>query len=139
MTIEQLLKDPHTVLDGAFLETVLGENITLWNTLNERLSHMDMSTEWRHYKDGGWLGKTVHKKKTIFWGSLSDGFFSAGFNFPEKPHLKTGILELDISEDIKNSLVTTPKGAYFGFTVHVHSEKELADLYKLIEYKKTAK
>ncbi|MCL2367201.1 MAG: DUF3788 domain-containing protein, partial [Oscillospiraceae bacterium] len=99
----------------------------------------DISLEWRHYKDGGWLAKATNKKKTIFWGSASDGFFSASFNFPEKPHLRTGILELDISEDIKNSLASTPKGTFFGFKVDVYSESQLSDLYKLIEYKKSAK
>jgi len=139
MTIEQLLRDPNTELSDEFLATVLGDKLTLWNAFNERLQDFDISLEWRYYKDGGWLGKATNKKRTIFWGSLSDGFFSASFNFPEKPHLRTGLLELDISEDIKNSLSSTPKGAFWGFTVDVHSESQLSDLYKIIEYKKSAK
>ena len=139
MTTEQLLRDPNTQLTDEFLAIVLGDNFTLWTAFHETLPNFDISLEWRHYKDGGWLGKATNKKKTIFWGSLSDGFFSASFNFSEKPHLRAGLLALDISEDIKNSLTSTPKGTFFGFTVDVQNETQLSDLYKLINYKKSAK
>jgi hypothetical protein len=81
----------------------------------------------------------VNKKKTIFWGSLSDGFFSSSFNFSEKPHLREGFMELDISDEIKNAIESTPKGTYFGVTVDVRNENQLTDLYKIIAYKKSAK
>jgi len=139
MTIEQLLRDPNTKLTDEFLAMALGDNFALWQVFNDKLPDFDISLEWRHYKDGGWLAKATNKKKTIFWGSASDGFFSASFNFSEKPHLRTGFLELDISDDIKNALTSTPKGTYFGVTVAVHSENQLSDLYKLIAYKKSAK
>jgi len=139
MTTEQLLRDPNTELTDDFLAIALGDNFTLWKAFNEKLQNFDVSLAWRYYRDGGWLAKATDKKKTIFWGSVSDGFFSASFNFPEKPHLRTGLLELDISQDIKNSLSSTPKGTFFGFTVDVYSESQLSDLYKLINYKKSAK
>jgi len=139
MTIEQLLRDPNTELTDEFLNMALGDNFILWNTLNKKLLDFDISLEWRHYKDGGWLAKATNKKKTIFWGSASDGFFSASFNFSEKPHLRAGFFELDISDDIKNALTSTPNGAYFGVTVDVRNENQLSDLYTLIAYKKSAK
>ena len=139
MMIEQLLKDPNTELTDEFLVMALGDRYTLWKAFLEKLQDFDIALEWRHYRDGGWLAKAVNKKKTIFWGSVSDGFFSASFNFPEKPHLRTGLLELTISEDIKNSLTSTPKGTFWGFTVDVHNESQLSDLYKLMAYKKSAK
>jgi len=137
--IEQLLRDPNTEITDEFLAMALGDSFTLWKVFNEKLHEFDISIEWRHYKDGGWLMKATNKKRTIFWGSVSDGFFSASFNFPEKPHLRAGLLELDISEDIKNSLSSTPKGTFWGFTVDVCNESRLYDLYKLINYKKSAK
>jgi len=137
--IEQLMKDPNTQLTDEFFAMALGGSLPAWKAFNEDLPNFDISIEWRYYKDGGWLAKATNKKKTIFWGYVSDGFFSANFNFPEKSHLRTGILELDISDDIKNTFTSTPKGKWFSIVVDVHNENKLSDLYKLIDYKKRAK
>ena len=137
--MEQLLKDPNTQLTDEFFAAILGDSFAAWKVLNENLSNADVSLEWRHYKDGGWLAKATHKKKTIFWGSVSEGFFSASFLFSEKPHLRAGIQELDISDDIKNALTSTPKGTFFSVAVDVHNENQLSDVYKLMNYKKSAK
>jgi len=137
--IEQILKDPSTQINENFFAVVLGDNLTLWNNFNEELRKYDIEIEWRFYKDGGWLGKALNKKKTIFWGSLSENTFSAGFNFSNKPSLREGLLTLEISEDIKNSIEDTPSGKFFGFRVDITDESQLSDLYTLINYKKKAK
>jgi len=137
--IDQLMKDPNTKLTDEFFAMALGSNITLWNTFNETLPSLDISLTWRHYKDGGWLAKATRKNKTIFWGSVSDGYFSANFNFLEKSSLREGVLELDISDEIKNTLTHTPTGKWFSIVVDVCNENQLSDLYKLISYKKSAK
>ena len=139
MEIEQLLKDPNTQLNEGFFEMVLGDNFPVWKDFNKQLIKYDISIEWRYYKDGGWLGKALHKKKTIFWGSLSKNTFSAGFNFSNKPNLREGVLSLEISDKIKNSLEDTPSGKFFGFMVDITNENQLSDLYTLIDYKKKAK
>ena len=137
--IEQLLKDPNTEITDDFLREVLGDSFAAWKTLNENFPKYDISLEWRYYKDGGWLAKCTHKKKTIIWSSASDGFFTVSFLFSEKPHIHAGVQELDISEDIKNTLVSTPKGKFFSAVIDVYQESQLPDVYKLIEYKKRAK
>ena len=134
--IEQLMKDPNTQLTDELLTTALGDSFATWEVFNNNLSNYDISLEWRYYKDGGWLAKVTHKKKTIFWAWVSDGFFSTSFNFSEKPHLRTGVQELDISDDVKESITSTPKGAFFGIKIDVYNEEQLSDVYKLIEYKK---
>ena len=136
---EQLLKDSKTDLTEELFKEVLGESYATWKEFNKNLTNYDISLEWRHYKDGGWLAKCTHKKKTIIWGSLSEGFFSLNFIFSEKPHLREGLLNLDISEDIKKNLLSTPKGTYFSACVDIYQENQLSDIYKLIDYKKDAK
>ena len=137
--IEQFLKDPNTKLTDEFFERALGGSYKTWETFSKSLANYDISVEWRFYKDGGWLGKALNKKRTIFWTSLSEGFFSASFNFPNKPELVEGIQNLNISDDIKNNIVTTPSGKYIGFTINISKEAELLDLYKMIDFKKSAK
>ena len=70
---EQLLKDPKIQLTDDFLAEVLGNSFAAWKMFNENLPNYGISLEWRYYKDGGWLAKCTHKKKTIIWGSASKG------------------------------------------------------------------
>jgi len=55
---------------------------------------------WKYYKDGkSWLCRILHKKKTVFWLSVWDGYFKAGFYFTEKH--EQGIADLEIDEKVK--------------------------------------
>lgn len=137
--IEQLMKDPQTEMTDEFLAMVLGNSFAAWQAFNGNLPEYDLALEWRYYKDGGWLAKVTHKKKTIIWVWASAGFFGANFGFPEKPHLRAGIGELDIADELKKNITSTPKGTYFSVAVNIHHESQLPDVYKLIEYKKRAK
>ena len=137
--IKELLKDPNTKLTDEFLSAALGNSYTAWKILNGKLPSYDIVLEWRHYRDGGWLAKVIHKKKTVFWGAASEGFFIVSFSFAEKPHLRAGVQELDISDDVKNSIVNSPKGKSFSITINVDNENQLSDIYALIDYKKSAK
>ena len=137
--MEELLKDPNTNLTDEFLVEILDGSYAAWSELNGRLSGYDIVLEWRHYRDGGWLTKATHKKKTVFWGSVSEGFFTVSFIFSEKPHLRAGIQELSISDNVKKSIVNSPKGKFFSITINVYNEDQLSDICELIGYKKNAK
>ena len=137
--IKELMKDPSTKLTNEFLAEALGDSYTTWSEFSEKLPNCDIALEWRHYKDGGWLAKAIHKKKTVFWGSVSEGFFTVSFNFSEKPHLRAGIQEVNISDNVKNYLVSTPKGKSFSIIINISNQNQLSDIYELIDYKKSAK
>jgi len=137
--IEKLMKDPSTKLTDEFLATALGNSFAAWKRFRENFSNYDISLEWRYYKDGGWLAKITHKKKTIIWGSASAGFFIVNFLFSEKPSLRAGVMELNISDDVKKNVQSICKGTYFAVKIEVRNESQLSDVYKLIEYKKRAK
>ena len=84
--LKDTLGDVYDVLES-FLATITNEAYLL-------------SFEWRYYNDGkAWLCKVQHKKKTILWLSVWEGFFKVSFFFTEK-HLEA-IAALDISESIK--------------------------------------
>jgi len=133
------MKNPSTELTDEFLETALGDSFAAWKAFCENLPNYDISLEWRYYKDGGWLAKITHKKKTIIWGSATEGFFTVSFLFSEKPFLRAGIMELDISDDVKKSIQSICKEKYFAIKIEVRNESQLSNVYKLIEYKKRAK
>ncbi|MCL2522720.1 MAG: DUF3788 domain-containing protein [Erysipelotrichales bacterium] len=133
------MKDPNTKLTEEVLAEVLGNSFGAWKKFNDEFLKYDLRLEWRYYKDGGWLAKITRKKNTIIWGSASEGFFSVSFLFSERPHIRAGIQKLDISDELKNSLVSTPKGTFFSIAIDVYEESQLLDIYKLIEYKKSVK
>jgi len=128
-------KDKSVEPNDENLSLVLGNSFSAYKMLEEKLSEFEASLEWRFYKDGGWLAKITRKKKTLIWGSPEDGYFSASFLFSEKPHLRAGVLELDIADELKKNIANTPGGNYFSILVDIYSEDDLSDVYKMIEFK----
>ena len=121
------------------LSATLGKSFTAYKTLCEKLSDFEASLEWRYYKDGGWLAKITRKKTTLFWGSAEAGFFSIAFHFNERN--KHGVQELEISEKLKKTFLSTPANGskITSLVIDIYSKNDLPDVYKLIEYKKRAK
>lgn len=132
-------KDPTAKPIDEKLNIVLGNSFSAYKILKEKLSDFEASLEWRYYKDGGWLAKITHKKKTIFWGSAEAGYFSIAFHFNERN--KHGVQKLDISQELKKTFLKAPivGGKYTSLVIDIHSENELSDVLKLIEYKRHAK
>jgi len=98
-----------------------------------------LNTEWRYYNDGkSWLCKVTHKKKTIFWLSVWEGFFKVGFYFTDKN--REGIEALEISTQIKSEFnESNPLGKLIPLTVNIFREDQVDDILKIVEYKKGLK
>lgn len=121
------------------LSIVLGNSFPAYRELLERLSDFEAGLEWRFYQDGGWLAKVTRKKKTIFWGEPAAGRFTIAFNFNERN--KQGVLELDITDELKQIFLNAPisSSKLTTLKIDIYSESELPDVYQLIDYKKNAK
>ena len=78
-SIEEAMRDSNTKVTDEFVADALGKHLSLWKVFMAYLDENGMALEWRFYKDGGWLGKTTLKKKTICWVTLAEGYFSADF------------------------------------------------------------
>lgn len=115
----------YSILD-LFLKTITNEEYGL-------------NVEWRFYNDGkSWLGKITHKKKTILWLSVWEGFFKTSFYFTEK-HFEA-IAELDISEEIKKDFsMKKPIGKLIPMIIDVSENNQLEDLLKMVRFKKRLK
>ncbi len=142
MEAQMLLRDADIFPSDRILEEVLGENI--YNVLVSFLETVTnnenaLTLEWRYYNDGkAWLGKVVHKKKTIFWLSVWEGFFKTSFFFTEK-HLEA-IAELDISEIIKDEFAKAKTiGKLIPMIFDISKENQLGDLLTVVRFKKSLK
>jgi len=138
---KHLLNDPDVHVSSEVLQNALG---TSYPTYEKTVAVITgdpygLVPEWRYYNDGkAWLCKVVFRKKTIFWISVWDGFFKAGFYFVEK-HCP-GIHDLEIDENIKHELKKAkPFGTLYPVGLVLSREEQIPDLLKIIEYKKKLK
>lgn len=136
-----LLTDPSVFPSPEVLQEVLGDSYQVFEKTLAVISAdpYGLVPEWRYYNDGkAWLCKMVFKKKTVFWLSVWDGYFKAGFYFVER-HLP-GIGELDIDPTIKEALsVAKPFGTLYPVTLNISTSEQIKDLPALIRYKKGLK
>lgn len=136
-----LLNDPAVPPSPEVLQSVLGVSFPVYEKTLAVITGdpYGLVPEWRYYNDGkAWLCKVVYKKKTVFWLSVWDGFFKAGFYFAER-HCQ-GIHELEVDDSIKLELKKAkPFGTLYPVGLVLNREEHIPDLLKIIEYKKKLK
>jgi len=136
-----MLTDPGIPPTPELLEGILTESYPAYEAMMTAVTAPEcrLEPQWRYYKDGkAWLCKMVFKKKTIFWLSVWDGFFKAGFYFVER-HLQ-GIMDLDIDPQIKEALsMAKPFGPMYPVTLEMRRREQIVYLLRLTEYKKKVK
>ena len=136
---KQLLIEREIFPSEEVLKAVLGNVYSVYEALETQLTQDGITFVWHYYKDSkSWLCKVANKKKTVFWLSVWEGFFKATFYFTEK-HLE-GIAELNISEQIKEDFCRMkPVGKLLPMLISVDRQEQLADLLKIVQFKKETK
>ena len=137
----QLLKEEHIYPGNDILKKALGNSFNVYEELHTAVTSpgLDLVPEWRYYKDGGaWLCKVCHRKNTVFWLSVWDGFFRVAFYFTEKH--RPAIEKLEISRNIKSDFaMSRAVGRLLPLVLMITSEEQLPDLLKIIEFKRSQK
>jgi len=137
----QLLREQEIYPSKEVLKSLLGPVYDVLETFETQVTQgeLTLTFDWNYYRDGkSWLCKVCHKKKTVCWLSVWEGFFKTSFFFMEK-HLE-GIAALDISEQIKEDFCRTkPVGKFLPMILNIDKQEQLADLLKVIQFKKEAK
>jgi len=102
----------------------------VFQAFRELLDEAAIVLEWRYYKDGDWLGKCQHKKKTVLWLSVWEGYLQAGFFFTEAT-----------SQDVPERLRHFEKnvGKFVPLVMKISAAEQLDDLALIIAYKKGLK
>jgi hypothetical protein len=134
----QLLREQEIFPSKEVLKNVLGEVYEVLEELETILAHdkFALTFDWHYYKDSkGWLCKVCHKKKTVFWLSVWDGFFKTSFFFLER-HLE-GIAALQIDDN--SFTVEKEWGKMIPLIFNINDKNKFPDLLKVIEFKKKSK
>ena len=134
----QLLREQEIFPSKEVLQNTLGKVYSVLEELETRLTQDDfaLTFDWKYYNDGkSWLCKVCHKKKTVFWLSVWEGFFKTSFFFLER-HLE-GIAALEIEEN--SFIIEKEWGKMIPFIFNINDKKQFPDLLKIIRFKKAAK
>ncbi len=136
-----LLREQEIAPSADVLNDVLGDVYPAYETFIKDAAGdtVGLTYEWRYYNDGkAWLCKVSHKKKTVCWLSVWDGFFQLSFFLLER-HLEA-IDALDIAEVVKEDFVQQKAiGKLLPMIFRIRSVDQLPDVMKVIEFKKKAK
>jgi hypothetical protein len=136
-----LLREQEIFPSEAVLNNVLGQVYDVLAELETRITQSEfaLTFDWNYYNDGkAWFCKVCHKKKTVFWLSVWEGFFKTAFYFTEK-HLE-GIAKLNISEQIKEDFCRMkPIGKLLPMVISIDRPEQLADVLKVAKFKKEFK
>ena len=134
----KLLREQEIFPSKEVLKNVLDEVYSVLEELEAQLTQGEfgLTFDWNYYRDGkSWLCKVCHKKKTVFWLSVWEGFFKTAFFFLER-HLE-GIAMLEI--DNSNFILEKECGKMIPLIFKINDKKQLPDLLKIIKFKKSAK
>ena len=133
-----LLKEQEIYPSKEVLKSALGKAYNVFEEFEALLTKDEFAItfDWHYYKDSkAWLCKAGHKKKTVFWLSIWDGFFKTSFFFLER-HLE-GIAALEIDEN--SFTMEKTWGKMIPFIFNISNKKQFPDLLKIIQYKKGTK
>ena len=131
-----LLQEQEIFPTSNVLKKTLRESYAAFEELSAILNEQALTFDWHFYKDSkAWLCKVSHKKKTVFWLSVWDGFFKTSFFFLER-HLE-GIAALETAE---NSFTMEKEwGKMIPLIFNIRDKTQFPDLLKVVEFKKKAK
>ena len=133
----QLLREPEIFPSKEILKDVFGEVYAVLEELETTLTNeFALTFDWRYYNDcKSWLCKVSHKKKTVFWLSVWEGYFKTSFFFLERHLERIAALEID-----ENCFALEKEwGKMIPLVFNINNKKQFHDLLKVIEFKKKAK
>ncbi|WP_292009464.1 DUF3788 family protein [Chryseobacterium sp.] len=135
-----LLRDPEKKPSDQLFSNILSvELYYILMEIEKYIKETELALEWRFYKDGNaWLGKVIHKKKTVFWLSLWEDCIKTSFYFTEKT--RAGVLSLDIHRNILEEFAQeVPRGKLIPLILELKESNELEDFKKIVLYKRNLK
>ncbi len=134
---EKVLRKQEIFPNTEVLEEAFGSSFPVYQQWMNTITDfpLQLQVEWRFYNDGkAWLCKIIHKKKTLCWLSVWDGFFKVSFFFTEK-HVPA-IQSLPIEKSLKDSFQDAKTiGKLKPFVITLNDATYFNDLMKILRLK----
>lgn len=133
--VDAVLSNPDVFPSDDILSSHLGKTTTLYTTLlaDLKTKYPGLEEDWRYYNDGKrWLMPVRHKKKTLFWLSVSDGFFRTTFYIGGKHEAL--VRKSSIPAELKEEYAAE-KGKIRGIRLVIKAKRNLATFHELLDIK----
>lgn len=133
------LKDKEQFPTPEVLSTILKGSFPAYEQLEKELADAGTGIEWKYYNDGkAWMGKLMAKKKNLGWLHVYSGFFTVTCFCMEK-HLET-IAASALPQQIKDQVLGEAFDSKLKpMRIAVRAVEQIADVYKLLDFKKRLK
>jgi hypothetical protein len=132
-----LLNDEDQYPDDGVLAKCLGKAKPAWDAFaaDIQAGFGTGALQWRYYRDGkAWLCKVVHRKKTVCWVSVWDGYFATVFYFTAKSDKDIEALPIPPAL-LERYRAHDPIGKLKPLRVEVTTRKALESVSVLVKYK----
>ena len=138
---KKILSDKSVIPTDEYIFSLIGNNKVHWKRIMDYVSenYKETSGSWNYYNDGKqWLFKMVHKKKTIFWSSITNKTFRITFYLGNKAE---AIIEnSDLPRNVRDEFKTAKRyGLIRPVTFLINSEGDVDNVLKLIAIKSKMK
>lgn len=133
------LKDKEQFPTPEVLSTILKGSFPAYEQLEKELADAGTGIEWKYYNDGkAWMGKLMAKKKNLGWLHVYSGFFTITCFCMEK-HLET-IAASALPQQVKDQVLGEAFDSKLKpMRIAVRAVEQIADVYKLLDFKKRLK
>lgn len=133
------LKDKEQFPTPEVLSTILKGSFPAYEQLEKELADAGTGIEWKYYNDGkAWMGKLMAKKKNLGWLHVYSGFFTVTCFCMEK-HLET-IAASALPQQVKDQVLGEAFNSKLKpMRIAVRAVEQIADVYKLLDFKKRLK
>lgn len=133
------LKDKEQFPTPEVLSTILKGSFPAYEQLEKELADAGTGIEWKYYNDGkAWMGKLMAKKKNLGWLHVYSGFFTVTCFCMEK-HLET-IAASALPQQVKDQVLGEAFDSKLKpMRIAVRAVEQIADVYKLLDFKKRLK
>lgn len=133
------LKDKEQFPTPEVLSTILKGSFPAYEQLEKELADAGTGIEWKYYNDGkAWMGKLMAKKKNLGWLHVYSGFFTVTCFCMEK-HLET-IAASALPQQVKDQVLGEAFDSKLKpMRIAIRAVEQIADVYKLLDFKKRLK
>jgi hypothetical protein len=133
----QMLREKELTPTPPLLKSYLGSSYTAFECCMQWTggNGTQLQAECKYYNDGkAWLCRLMHKKSTVAWLSVWQGFFKLSFFFLEKH--KPLVLALPVTNDGLDAFrEAKPFGKLYPLTINIRNKKQLEEAWLVANLK----
>ncbi len=134
-----VLTAPKATPTMAMLRNHLGKAAGAYEAFcaHNQAEHPEIAVAWNYYRDGNsWLMKGLHKKRTVFWLAVFDGYFCVTFYVGSKADVT--IMKSGIPDEDKQRFLASAGKKIRGVTLHIKTLKDLLGYKEMLAIKLAA-